>query len=73
VRAGAAEARHSPNCPCKSKGMNVSTPAFWAPDHVRRTPPGEELTRRAITVVTAAIVAMALAFSVVNVTRSLNF
>ncbi|MGD0247202.1 MAG: hypothetical protein ABSB59_43715 [Streptosporangiaceae bacterium] len=31
--------------------------------------PGEELTRRAITVITAAIVTMALAFSVVNVTR----
>ena len=31
--------------------------------------PGEELTRRAVTVVTVAIVAMALAFSVVNVTR----
>jgi hypothetical protein len=38
-------------------------------DERRRALPGEQLTRRAITVVTAAIVAMALAFSVVNVTR----
>jgi hypothetical protein len=38
-------------------------------DERRRALPGEQLTRRAITVITAAIVAMALAFSVVNVTR----
>jgi hypothetical protein len=31
--------------------------------------PGEDLTRRAVTAITVAIVAMALAFSVVNVTR----
>jgi hypothetical protein len=49
--------------------MNVSMSASSAPDHVRRAPAGEELTRRAITVITGAIVAMALAFSVVNVTR----
>jgi hypothetical protein len=30
------------------------------------------MTRRAVTIITVAIVAMALAFSVVNVTRSLN-
>ena len=47
----------------------MSTPTFLAPDQVRRPTPGEELTRRAITVITATIVAMALAFSVVNVTR----
>ena len=43
--------------------------ASSAPGLVRRAPAGEELTRRAITVITTLIVAMALAFSVVNVTR----
>ena len=35
--------------------------------------PGEALTRRAITAITAAIVAMTFAFSLGNVTHSLNF
>jgi hypothetical protein len=47
----------------------VSTHNPSMPEQVSLAVPGEELTRRAITVITAAIVAMALAFSVVNVTR----
>jgi hypothetical protein len=47
----------------------VSTISLSMPHQRRRALPGEDLTRRAITVITAAIVAMALAFSVVNVTR----
>ncbi|MGB6577156.1 MAG: hypothetical protein WBF34_04475 [Streptosporangiaceae bacterium] len=47
----------------------MTTVSLSMPDQRRRALPGEELTRRAITVITAAIVAMALAFSVVNVTR----
>jgi hypothetical protein len=39
------------------------------PVQVRLALPGEELTRRAITVIAGSIVAMALAFSIVNVTR----
>ena len=39
------------------------------PDQGRLALPGEDLTRRAITMIAVAIVAMALAFSVVNVTR----
>jgi hypothetical protein len=47
----------------------VSTLGSATPVEARPALPGEELTRRAITVITAAIVAMALAFSVINVTR----
>jgi hypothetical protein len=50
--------------------MSTLSPA--PSDQGRPALPGEELTRRAVTVITVAIVAMALAFSVVNVTRSLN-
>ena len=39
------------------------------PDKGRFTLPGEALTRLAITIITVSIVVMALAFSVVNVTR----
>jgi hypothetical protein len=38
-------------------------------DQDRPALPGEDATRRAVTMITVAIVAMALAFSVVNVTR----
>jgi hypothetical protein len=51
----------------------VSTLDSATPIEGRPALPGEKPTRRAITVITAAIVAMALAFSVINVTRSLNF
>jgi hypothetical protein len=44
--------------------INSPTPAQG-----RLALPGEDMTRRAVTVITVAIVAMALAFSVVNVTR----
>jgi hypothetical protein len=47
----------------------VSTLSPAMSDQGRLALPGEELTRRAVTVITVAIVAMALAFSVVNVTR----
>ena len=47
----------------------MSTLDSATPVEGRPALPGEELTRRAITVITAAIVAMALAFSVINVTR----
>ena len=47
--------------------MSTRSPATSGQD--RLALPGEELTRRAVTVITVAIVAMALAFSVVNVTR----
>jgi hypothetical protein len=47
----------------------VSTPSAPASDQAHPALPGEDLTRKAITVTTATIVAMALAFSVVNVTR----
>jgi hypothetical protein len=40
-----------------------------APREARPSPPGEALTRRAITVITAAIVVMTFAFSLGNVTR----
>jgi hypothetical protein len=40
-----------------------------APEQVRLVQPGETLTRRAVTVVTAAIVLMTFAFSLGNVTR----
>jgi hypothetical protein len=46
----------------------VSTLDSAPPIEGRPALPGEELTRRAITVITATIVAMALAFSVINVT-----
>jgi hypothetical protein len=45
----------------------VSTPAV--PEQGRLAEPGEALTRRAVTAVTAAIVAMTFAFSLGNVTR----
>jgi hypothetical protein len=61
-----------PKAPFQIKGRTVSTSSAPASDQVRLALPGEELTRRAITVITAVIVAMALAFSVVNVTSSLN-
>ena len=44
-----------------------------SPPISRQAVAGEDLTRRAVTAITVAIMAMALAFSVVNVTRSLNF
>lgn len=47
--------------------MPVSTPA--ASGQGRQVQPGEALTRRAVTAVTAAIVAMTFAFSLGNVTR----
>ena len=40
-----------------------------SPPTSRQAVAGEDLTRRAVTAITVAIVAMALAFSVVNVTR----
>jgi hypothetical protein len=51
----------------------VSTLIPFASDQDHPALPGEDLTRRAVTAITVAIVAMALAFSVVNVTRSLNY
>jgi hypothetical protein len=47
----------------------VRTVAPAAPEQARLTLPGEVLTRRAITIVSAVIVAMSFAFSLVNVTR----
>ena len=47
--------------------MPVSTPAVSGQG--RQAQPGEALTRRAVTAVTAAIVAMTFAFSLGNVTR----
>ena len=47
--------------------MRTSTPA--ASDEARLSLPGEALTRRAVTVITAAIVVMTFAFSLGNVTR----
>jgi hypothetical protein len=47
----------------------VSTVTPTATEQGRSAQPGEALTRRAVTVVTAAIVAMTFAFSLGNVTR----
>ena len=47
--------------------MSTLSPA--TSDQDRPALPGEDLTRRAVTVIASLIVAMALAFSVVNVTR----
>ena len=47
--------------------MRTLTPT--APEQGRSAQPGEALTRRAVTVVTAAIVVMTFAFSLGNVTR----
>ena len=47
----------------------MSTLASAVPDQGRPALPGEALTRRAVTVITAAIVAMTFAFSLGNVTR----
>ena len=47
----------------------MPTPTPTAPQPSRSAEPGEALTRRAVTVVTAAIVAMTFAFSLGNVTR----
>jgi len=46
-----------------------NTPVSVDPGQVRPTLPGEALTRRAVTAVTAAIVVMTFAFSLGNVTR----
>ena len=46
--------------------MRTSAPA--ASDEARPRLPGEALTRRAVTVITAAIVVMTFAFSLGNVT-----
>jgi hypothetical protein len=47
----------------------VRTPFPVTPDQSRHGLPGEALTRRAVTVITAAIMVMAFAFSLGNVTR----
>jgi len=47
----------------------MTTTSSAVPEQDRLAPPGEALTRRAVTGVTAAIVAMAFAFSLGNVTR----
>jgi len=49
--------------------VRTSLPAV--PDQASPALPGEALTRRAVTVITAAIVAMAFAFSLGNVTHLL--
>jgi len=49
----------------------VRTSASAACDEARLPLPGEALTRRAVTVITAAIVVMSFAFSLGNVTRLL--
>ena len=47
----------------------MRNPTPTAPEQGRSAQPGEALTRRAVTVVTAAIVVMTFAFSLGNVTR----
>jgi len=43
-----------------------------APGHGREAAAGEALTRRAVTAISASVVTMTFAFSLGNVTRSLN-
>jgi hypothetical protein len=47
----------------------MTTPAAITRDRGAPTPPGEALTRRAVTAITAAIVVMTFAFSLGNVTQ----
>jgi hypothetical protein len=53
--------------------MRTTTPAVAAPGQEGPAPSGEAMTRGAVTTITAAIVVMAFAFSLGNVTRSLNY
>jgi hypothetical protein len=52
--------------------MRSTTPTVTAPRHERPVPSGEAMTRRAVTTITAAIVVMAFAFSLGNVTLCLD-